>query len=206
MSAPQGTAEWLQEKCGCASASEFHAVLAKGEGKTRGDYLARVVAERLTGKPAETYRNGHMDRGTEQEPFARLAYEAKFGEPVEQVGFIRHAALMAGCSPDGLLGKNGGGEFKCVIPTVQLETWRKGGCPAKHKAQVQGNLWITGRDWWDFTSFSPDMPSHLRLYVHRVYRDEPYIQTLEAEVRRFLGEADELYERLMKTPAIRQAA
>lgn len=195
----QGTEQWALDRCGCATASEFSCVLAKGEGKTRAAYLRRVVTERLTGKPTETYSNGHMARGTIQEPFARLAYEAAYGEPVEEVGFIKHPSLMAGCSPDGLLGKDGGGEFKCVIPTVQLETWeRTAGYPPEHKAQIMGNLWITGRKWWDFVSFSPDMPAHLRLYRFRVERDEAYIANLEREVIKFLQEVDAMYGRLMR--------
>lgn len=195
---PQGSPEWFLDRCGRATASEFSSVLAKGEGKTRAKYLRRVVTERLTGKPTETYRNGHMDRGTEQEPLARLAYEAATGEPVELVGFIKHPLIMAGASPDGLVGHDGGAELKCVIPTVQLDTWLGGDYPSEHRAQVQGNLWITGRDWWDFCSYSPDMPAHLRLYRFRVRRDERYIATLEAEVRKFLEEVDALCDRLMR--------
>ncbi len=197
MSAKQGTQEWLQEKCGHASASEFASVLAKGQGKTRAKYMRQVLAERLTGKPSETYHNAHMDRGIEQEPFARLAYEAKTGNLVQEVGFIKHPSLLAGCSPDGLIDEDGGAEIKSVIPAVQVDTIESGGYPSEHRAQVQGNLWITGRAWWDFVSFCPDMPAHLRLYIFRVQRDDAYIKTLEAEVRGFLLEVQTRYDVLM---------
>jgi hypothetical protein len=194
----QGTEQWYLDRCGRATASEFSAVLAKGQGKTRASYMRRVVAERLTGKPTETYSNGHMARGTAQEPLARLAYEAATGNPVELVGFIQHPEIMAGCSPDGILGSDGGGEFKCVIPTTQLDTIEGGDYPSEHRAQVQGNLWITGRKWWDFCSYSPDLPAHLQIYIFRVQRDEQYIAILEAEVRKFLQEVDARCERLMR--------
>lgn len=194
----QGSPEWLAARCGNATASEFASILAKGQGKMRASYLRRIVAERLTGKPVETYSNAHMERGTLQESDARAEYEAETGNLVQQVGFIKHAELAAGCSPDGLIDADGGGEIKSVIPTVQVETILAGGYPSEHKAQVQGNLWITGRRWWDFVSYCPDMlkPS-LRLYVFRVQRDEEYIATLEAEVRRFLGDADRLVDFLL---------
>lgn len=194
----QGSPEWIEARLGHATSSEFSSVLAKGQGKTRTTYLRRVTTERLTGKPVETYRNAHTDRGTEQEPLARLGYEARTDNMVEQVGFIKHATLMAGCSPDGLIETNGGAEIKCVIPTTQLETILGGTCPPEHKAQIQGSLWITEREWWDFCSFSPDMPPHLRFHIHRVHRDEDYIKALEAEVRKFLVEVDELVARLRK--------
>jgi hypothetical protein len=203
LDAPQGSDAWLLARCGRATASEFCSVLAKGQGKTRAAYLRRVLSERLTGKPTEGgYRNAHMDRGNEQEPFARMAYEAKSGNLVEECGFIQHPTLMAGCSPDGLVDADGGAEIKSVIPTVQLDTILSGSYPSEHQAQIQGSLWITGRSYWDFVSFSPDMPEHLRLYVFRVKRDDGYIKTLAAEVVKFLAEVDELYlESLMKKAA-----
>jgi hypothetical protein len=196
----------LLARCGRATASEFSAVLAKGkEGVTRRKYLRRLVAERLTGKPAETYSGRHTERGQQQEPWARIAYEAQTGALVEEVGFIPHVdGLMAGCSPDGLVGDDGGAEFKSVIPTVQLDTLLREGMPPEHKAQVQGNLWITGRAWWDFVSYCPDMPAHLRLCVYRVEPDEDYIENLAAEVCNFLAEVDMLEAKLLaRNPVVR---
>lgn len=196
MSAPQGSPEWLQERCGHATASEFSAVLAKGQGITRTKYLRRLVAERLTGKPTELYKNGHMERGQAEEPYARMSYESRTGNEVDEVGFIKHATLLSGCSPDGLIGTDGGCEIKSVIPTVQLETILAGNYPPEHKAQIQGSLWLTGRKYWDFCSFSPDMPEHLRCYIFRVERDDKYIATLAAEVTVFLGDVEALIKQL----------
>lgn len=195
----QGSPEWFLDRCGHATASEFSSVLAKGQGKTRAAYVRRVVAECVTGKPIEGgFRNSHTERGHDQEPHAGLAYEAHTGEPILRVGFLKHATLRAGCSPDGLIGSDGGVEIKCVIPTVQLDTILGKDYPSEHKAQVQGSLWITGRQWWDLVSYSPDMPEHLRLYVFRVKRDEEYIANLEREVRAFLTEVDAMVGRLMQ--------
>ena len=108
-------------------------MLAKGKGLVRGAYLKRVVAERLTGKRQEGFSNQHTERGTEQEPLARMAYAAETGNMIEQVGFIKHPSLMAGCSPDGTIDDTGGLEIKCVLPTVQIETIEKGGYPVTHR-------------------------------------------------------------------------
>ena len=193
----QQSEEWFQDRLGYATASCFSDVLAKGQGKVRGAYLKRVVAERLTGKRQEGFSSSHTERGNEQEPYARMSYEAETGNIVEEVGFIKHPTLRAGCSPDGKIDHNGGLEIKSVIPTVQIETIERGGYPVTHKPQIQGGLWVTGRDWWDFVSFSPDLPKNLRLYVYRVERDEEYIKNLEAEVIRFLDEAEVLYQSLL---------
>lgn len=192
----QGSEEWFQLRCGRATASEFGSILAKGQGKTRATYMHRVIAERLTGKPVETYRGPHMDRGIEQEPLARIAYEARSDNFVLPGGFFTHPAIMAGASPDGLVGDVGGVELKSVIATVQVQTLLRGGYPPEHKPQVQGNLWITGRQWWDFVSFCQDMPARRRCYIFRVHRDETYIAELEQEVRKFLEDVDDAIARL----------
>lgn len=194
----QGSPEWYAERCGRATASEFSSILAKGQGIMRTKYLRRVVCERLTGKSVETYKNASMERGQEQEPYARISYEALTGNVVEEVGFIPHATLMAGCSPDGVIDIDGGCEIKSVIPTVQLDTILAGGYPSEHKAQIQGSLWLTGRMWWSFCSYSPDMPEHLRTYIFRVVRDEPYIANLAIEVKAFLAEVDLMVAKLLE--------
>ena len=194
----QGSQEWLQLRCGLATASEFSSVLASGKGGapsiTRAAYLNRIVAERLTGEPQISQATGKwlkdLERGKEQEPLARMAYEAKTGAYVEEVPFIKHQTLECGCSPDGLIDLDGGAEIKSVIPTVQLATWESGSYPTEHRAQVQGSLWITGRTYWDYCSYSPTLPPNLRLYVFRVLRDEVYISQLAAAVKQFLTEVE----------------
>ena len=184
----QGGEIWLKMRAGRATASNFHKILAKGQGKTRAGYLLQVAAERLTGQPTDTYKNGHMERGNEQEPQARELYERINKVMVETVGLILHDDLLVSGSPDGLIGDDGGMEIKSVIPTVQLETIKAGGYPSEHKAQIQGNLWISGRTWWDFVSYCEPMPAHLQIYTFRVIRDEVYISNMEAETRSFLDD------------------
>lgn len=193
----QGSPEWFALRLRKVTASEFSSVLAKGQGKMRASYLRRIVAETLTGKPIDTYRNGHMDRGQEQEPLARLAYEARTDRMLRRVAFIEHDTLRAGCSPDALVvGEQRGAEIKCVIPTVQIETIDGGGYPSEHKPQIQGSMWITGFKAWDFCSYSPTMPSHLRTYIFTVERDDAYISMLENEVRGFIADVDRMLARL----------
>ena len=194
----QGSPEWFQARCGYATASNFSAVLAKGQGKTRQSYLLRVAAETLTGKPVETYSNGHMERGKEQEVDARSEYERIKQVMVQEVGLILHDEIKVAASPDFLVGDEGGGEIKSVIPTVQLETIRSGGYPSEHKAQIQGNLWISERQWWDFISWSPDLPAPLNVYIFHVERDEEYIANLEKEAILFLSDASAYIENVLE--------
>ena len=195
----QGSIEWFQARAGLATASRFKDVLAKiksGEAAVRKNYKAQLVVERLTGLAQETYTNAAMQYGTETEPLARAAYEFRSDNQVEEIGFIRHKELLTGCSPDGLIGKDGGVEIKCPFQSaVHIETLLNG-MPPEHMAQIQGTLWITGRQWWDFVSFDPRLPAHLQIYIRRIERDGKYISDLETEVIAFLSEITETVEKL----------
>jgi len=104
----QGSDAWFAARLGKATASRIADVIAKtskGWGASRGNYAAQLIAERLTGRPVESYSNAAMAWGTKQEPLARSAYSFWCDADVEQVGFIDHPRVaMSGASPDGLVG------------------------------------------------------------------------------------------------------
>lgn len=187
----QGSPEWLASRAGIPTASEFDSVMAKvktGEAASRRNYRAKLVVERLTGKPVPTFLSAAMRQGTEREPDARMAYMVRTGNVVEQVGLCMHDELEAGASPDGLIDADGGLEIKCPELATHLEyiKLKPATAPAEYVWQVQGNLWITGRSWWEFVSYNPDFPEHLQLVIRRIRRDEAAIQLLEAEVKNFI--------------------
>lgn len=188
----QGTEEWRLARAGKITASRFCDVMAKikaGEAATRRAYRWELLTERLTGQPVEGYTNKAMEWGTAHEAEAREAYEAETGELAQLVGFVIHPSLpMVGCSPDFLIGTKGGGEVKCPYSSVVHVQTLKGGMPPEHKPQVQGGMWITEREYWDFISYDPRMPEGLRLYVERIKRDDAYIAELAAEVQRLDAE------------------
>lgn len=196
----QGSDEWFAARAGFCTASRFKDVLAKiktGEAATRRNYRLQLVTERLTQRPCDTYTNAAMEWGTATEPFARAAYEGARTLMVDEVGFIRHPAVaFVGCSPDGLVGDDGGVEIKCPHNSmVHVETLECG-MPPEHAAQVQGAMWVTNRKWWDFVSYDPRMPPHLALHVERVERDDAYIAKLAEEVGKFLAEVEQMVQRL----------
>lgn len=194
----QRTPEWFAARCGCVTASSVSNVLAKiktGEAADRRNYRARLVVERLTGNPVETFSNAAMQRGTELEPMARLAYEDKTGNLVIESGFWKDGWL--GASPDGLINDDGLLEIKCPSLATHLE-YLKSGFPSTYQPQVQMQLWVTGRKWCDFVSYAPEYPEHLQLFIVRVNRDEEYIKNLESEVTKFLEEVEAELEALSK--------
>jgi hypothetical protein len=76
----QGTPEWFAQRCGKATASRISDIVAKtktGYSTSRVNYMAQLVVERMTNQVGESYSNAAMEWGTENEPFARAAYEVK---------------------------------------------------------------------------------------------------------------------------------
>lgn len=198
--APQGSAEWLQSRAGVPTASCFADILATtksgSEAADRRNYRARLVVERLTGKAVQTFQSAAMKQGTEREPFARMAYEARTGNIVQEVGLCMHDTLQAGASPDGLVDEEGGLEIKCPELAAHLSYLQAKAEPPEYSWQIQGGMWITGRAWWDFVSWNPDFPEHLQLIVRRIERNEDAIKKLAAEVERFLVEVDAEVDRI----------
>lgn len=186
----QGSPDWYALRAGIPTASEFSSILAKGEGKTRRSYLLRLAGELVTGEPAETYQSADMERGKAMEAAARDMYAFMADAEPELVGFITRD--IAGCSPDALVSGSGLLEIKTKKPALLIECILKDVFPAEHKAQCQGALWVTEREWIDLAVYYPRMP----LFVKRAYRDEPYIAELATAVRAFHAELHETAERV----------
>jgi hypothetical protein len=176
----QGSPEWLQARLGVPSASSYSKLITTtGKASAQAEaYINQLVAERITGESSFFQVTYPMQRGMDLEPEARVRYEMETGNLVEQVGFLMHDTLEAGASPDGLVGESGGLEIKCPMPSTHVEYLRDGRLPSKYIQQVQGCLWISGRDWWDFMSYHPKMTP----LIIRVYRDEVFIKALELAV------------------------
>ena len=199
MSEEQGTESWFSDRLGKVTASRLADVLAKtktGYSASRTNYITQLVLERITNTRAESYSNSAMQWGTEQEPFARAAYEAHTGQMVEEVGFIPHPDIeAAGASPDGLVGEDGMVEIKCPSSSTILEVWlthSQGGNPvdAKYYAQMQWQMRCANRSWCDYVVFDPRMPAKAQLFICRVERNPDWLKIAEDEVLKFLAEVD----------------
>ena len=196
----QRTDEWFAARLGKVTASRVADVMARtktGYSASRDNYMAQLVVERITGERAESYNNAAMQWGTDQEPFARAAYEAHTGQMVEEVAFVPHPTIDgAGASPDGLVGADGLCEIKCPNTSTMIDTLLTGAIPSKYVAQMQFQMACTGRAWCDYVSFDPRMPAKAQLFVKRLERDDEYIANMEAEINKFLSELDAKVQQL----------
>jgi len=201
----QRTEEWFAARCGKVTASRVADIIAKtktGYSTSRENYLAQLVCERMTGKPAESYSNCAMQWGLEQEIYARGAYEAARDVLVDELGFVIHPTIaMAGASPDGLVGEFGLVEIKCPNTATHIDTLLTQTVPTKYITQMQWQMACTQRQWCDFVSFDPRMDEGLQLFIKQVDYDSIYVAQLEKEVINFLMEVEDKIQKLNKLKA-----
>jgi putative phage-type endonuclease len=199
----QRTEEWFAARCGKVTASRVADIIAKtktGYSTSRDNYLAQLVCERMTGKPAESYSNSAMQWGTDTEPFARAAYEARMDLLVTEVGFIDHPWIpMSGASPDGLANE-GMVEIKCPNTATHIDTLLSRIVPAKYITQMMWQMACADRPWCDFVSFDPRLPEKHQLFIKRINYDPEMVNLLENSVIQFLGDVDLKIQQLESLP------
>ena len=168
----QRTEDWFAQRIGKFTGSQFSSLMAGETTETYQGYLREKAWERLTGKPVQGFTNEAMQHGIDTEPQARAYYEFVADTVVEESGFIIHPALdFVGVSPDGLVGTDGLLEIKCPQPKTHIEYLATKKMPSKYRWQVQGQMWVTGRQYCDFVSFHPDCEHQLIVRVEANPKD-----------------------------------
>jgi len=174
--------------------------MAGKETAARRNYIAQLVAERLTGERQESFTTSAMEWGTSHEPIARAEYEFLTGIDVEQVGFIQHPELeMCGASVDGLVGDVGLIEIKAPNTATHIDYLLGQKPPAKYVPQMALQLICTGRKWCDFASFDPRMPEKHRLFVVRYQPTD--LGKYDAAAALFLADVADTMARLERAAA-----
>jgi hypothetical protein len=248
----QGSAEWLQSRAGCITASmfatarkkvgllderqaQFVDLCKKGWGEKQAaaeagykavprsdiiaralagekigewsdaakDYAFRLAIERISGKPLdEGFETWSMRRGHELEPQARMEHEMQTGLIVERAGFVTTDDGVFGASADGLIGDDGGSEYKCFVDPGRLRSIYMDNDLSEIMDQAMGCMWLTGRKWWHICLYCPALePVGKQLYWREFKRDDDYIEKMEAELWEFAVLVNEYEAELRKQAA-----
>jgi hypothetical protein len=201
--APQGSPEWLQARVGVCTASRFKDALdldKKGNpsAKCMG-YAFDLARQRAGGTVPEIYVNAAMRTGTEQEPLARMAYEAHTGHFLEEVGFAHTDDMKFGVSVDSLIDDDGVWECKTMVSSATLFKAVVDRDISEYRQQCVGALWLLHRQWCDLTLWAPDLPRPL--FIERIQRDDNEIFELEAGLMKFERLVSELTAKLLARQA-----
>ncbi|TFD80691.1 hypothetical protein E3T54_02820 [Cryobacterium sp. Sr8] len=182
----QGSPEWLAARCGLVTASVVGKLITPtlkvADNDTSRGVIETLVAQRISHFVEDVFPNADMQRGTDDEPYARDLYSRDYA-PVEQVGFATRefGAHKLGASPDGLVGDDGGIEIKSRKAKVHLRTILTDTVPAENHAQIQSCLLVFGREWWDYVSYAGGWPLH----VIRVYPNEAWQTAIRDALDKF---------------------
>jgi hypothetical protein len=205
LSYPQGSDEWLLARAGAITASRFADARSKltrtaGSGQkgdpttTSNKYAWTVAMERIAEQSLdETFVTWQMKRGTELEPLARIAYEGRHNELVEESGIVLTDDRAFGYSTDGFIGDDGMVEIKCPSACDKIgAVWQHPENAAdEYIDQINGGLWITGRQWCDLIVYCPWLePVGKDLFIKRIERDDVAIKSLENDMLEFLARVD----------------
>ena len=199
----QGTSEWFDCRLGIPTASNFAAIMATGrngdESLMRASLLHRLAGEQITGVVGEEeYRSFAMNRGKDLEGEARESYCRRKDTVAKRVGFGKNFSGLKACgaSPDALLGFDGGLEIKTMRPDLLIPLLSRPTLTMpQHKAQVQGNMLVFERDWWDLSLYAN---ARLPAIDIRIYRDDVYITELHNQIQIFNYDLRQLVERIKK--------
>jgi len=200
----QGDATWRKCRLGVVTSCRVAPVLStlkrksgdrkKGdESKTRENLKIELAGEILTEKLSDHYVSRWMEEGKEKEQFARAAYEYAKGIQTLQIGFAYHPKIkMGGCSPDAIVGPEGGAEFKCPKTETHLRYLTAGVVPKEYLPQMYWQMACMGWEWNDFVSHDPSFKqSKHRTLIVRLHRDDKIISAMEEQVMRFNDEVQE---------------
>ncbi len=195
----QNTPAWIDTRLGIVTASNINTLLTpKGEPakneKVRG-YAYELIAQRETWRVEDTFMTFDMERGHIQEEIAKGIYAQSYSE-YKNCGFILNTdhGFKLGCSPDGLIGDDGGLEIKSRKTKFQVQTVADDYVDPLYINQIQCCMLVSGRKWWDFVQYSNGLP----LYVKRILPDEERQAKIIDAVREFELMCAEIRERYNK--------
>lgn len=193
----QGSPEWHALRLGVVTASQLDRVIQPVKRKPSAGwdgYAHQLIAEIMIGAPLDSASSGFLERGTALEANAVQYYEFTKDVETQPGGFVfRDETRKVGCSPDRHVGKDGLLEIKSPSPAVHVGyLLAENPFADDYTLQVQGQLWVTGREWCDTLSYHPVLPSA----IVREYRNPEYIADIERCVNQFLLYVDGLKTRL----------
>lgn len=201
--APQGSDEWLAARRGVITGSRFKDCRDRLKNGNPSEkmlgYAMDVARERCGGAPEPAFVTSAMRTGTEQEAFARRAYEQRFGVMCEEAGFICDDQRVFGASVDSFVDDDGIVEIKTMVSSKTLFKAVVSGDISEYIDQCNGAMWLFHRKWVDLCLWAPDLPGE-KLFVRRIVRDDNVIAELERDLlafARMVGEYEAALRKLI---------
>ena len=170
---PQGSEGWLKPRAGkikasvCAAYEGIHPYMSVQD-------LVRQEVRAILGAESEFQTNAAVEHGSMMEEYARVKLEEIKRYRVEENGLVIHQEhKFLAASPDGLVGIEGGCEFKCPFPK-----WTKAPYSVFDEKRIM-YLWqchmvmeVCDLDWCDFMCYlATDPQAEGQWHIDRVQRN-----------------------------------
>lgn len=197
----QRSSLWYAMRAGMPTASEFSKIVTStgDTSESMTTYAMTLAAEKFAGSSVDAWEgNAWTDRGRDLESQAIALYELAHDLDVERVGFVTDDDQNMGCSPDGLVGKGGLIEVKCLKAENHIKTilyhQKHGKSPPDYIQQTQGQLLICEREWCDLVFYHPVLP----LLTIRTEPDQKVQHAMMGAIPKLCTERDRILEVLLQ--------
>jgi len=184
----QGTEQWLTEKLGVITGTRAYDLV--NSATTRRTLLATLVRELILASGKDDYKSRRMEDSLEIEPEQVSYYSIMNGVVVTDTDAYIESDIhpMFACSPDGLVGEDGGFEGKRLLEENHLKLMLGAPPEKKYVYQCHWNMWICERKWWDLFYYCETLPDELRSHTVRFDRDEAIIADFEKWAGKLLNQ------------------
>lgn len=188
---------------GKISGSRFKAMMTSGRKKDEVfGATALTLAKRIAFERAgyiledDNFVSAAMQWGIDHEAEAIQALEeAELLDVHSQQVWQQHPDFEnVGVTPDGLIGEDAVLEVKCPNTDNHIDNILFGSQIELYKYQLQGSLWVTGRQRCYFVSYDPRVK--VKLSVHQVERDDDLIAEMQGRYLHFETEIKKIQEML----------
>lgn len=193
---------WLQSRKKRFTVSEYGRLMGYENNPeyqkrlTKGgiSYAYDKYLETITTGKLKEFTTKSVDHGNEFEEEAAERFQKETGVKLHNYGdkqeFIEFGEHL-GCTPDGLIGEDGGFESKCpdskthdkyLTEITDVESFKKT-CP-NYYWQIQGSMYITRRKYWYFVSYDPRfIEEDEQILILKIERNEKDISNLKNRLR-----------------------
>ena len=162
-------------------------------------YAAELAAETLGWAKTEFKGSPDIERGNQLESMARSYLAFELGQDISEVGICLSDCERYAASPDGLTVETIPVELKCPDQHTQIKyLMNGGGLPPQYKAQVHGQMIVTGAPYAWFCAYVGD--SRIPNILEKVERDD-YTEELKADVEEFCDRLEAIKDEFLTTQA-----
>lgn len=166
--APQRSEEWHETRKGLVTASAVGAILGLDPYRDQQDVVRQLVRD-YHGAEREFTGNVATEHGTFHEYGALVDYQMETGNRAENCGFFSRDNWI-GASPDALVGDDGLLEIKCPYRMRAGEGEHRSINEQPHYyAQMQVQMYVTGRRWCDFYQWAAHATMLERVEINEVW-------------------------------------